>query len=208
MKAAKSHMEFIQHIQPIDVYLSSYTTKYDSDLLEVYHPNLIGYHFHDQLIGQKNLIHHGIQHIKLSYDFIFIVRIDIFLKPKMSECFKTWNTIRWPSICYKPYHLTKKGYPRVNDIMMYVPKKYFSYLPHVKYGYGHDQWEYFMTHTNLTSDDLDTMLPTYHDSDSSKDSNPLYYIVNREECKIQHCTDKFNKSQFHSTSRFKILVSC
>jgi len=91
MKAAKSHMEFIQHIQPIDVYLSSYTTKYDSDLLDVYKPNLIGYHFHDQLIGQKNLIHHGIQQIKLSYDFIFIVRIDIFLKPKMSECFKTYD---------------------------------------------------------------------------------------------------------------------
>jgi hypothetical protein len=82
----------------------------------------------------------------------------------------------------------------VNDIMMFVPKNYFSYLPHLKDGYGHDQWEYLMTHTNLTCNDLDTILPTFHDSDSLKDWNPLYYIVNREECKRQHCTDTFNKN--------------
>ena len=43
-----------------------------------------------------------------------------------------------------------------------------------------------MKNTDLTYDDLDTMINTYHDSDSSKDYNPLYYIVNRPENIIWH----------------------
>ena len=45
--------------------------------------------------------------------------------------------------------------------------------------------------------DLDTMINTYHDSDSAKDYNPLYYIVNRPENKIHHSEGVFfNKYAF------------
>ena len=40
------------------------------------------------------------------------------------------------------------------------------------------------------------MINTYHDSDSAKDYNPIYYIVNRHETSI-HTTKKiFDKYNF------------
>jgi len=33
---------------------------------------------------------------------------------------------------------------------------------------------------------MDVMINTYHDSDSQKDFNPLYYIVNRPENNVWH----------------------
>ena len=51
-----------------------------------------------------------------------------------------------------------------------------------------------MKNTDLTYEDLGTIINTYHDSDSSKDYNPLYYIVNRPENIIWHSEgDIFNK---------------
>ena len=49
---------------------------------------------------------------------------------------------------------------------------------------------------NLKYDDLDTMLRTFHDSDSAKDFNPLYYIVNRRQSHVHHTKDIFNKYSF------------
>ena len=43
-----------------------------------------------------------------------------------------------------------------------------------------------MQKTDLTYKDIDTMIHTYHDSDSFKDYNPLYYIVNRQQTDIDH----------------------
>ena len=73
MKACYSHMDLIHHLNHIDVYISSYTTQYDNDLLQVY-DNVIGYQFYEQLIGQQNLIDNGLKKINVNkYDFIFIL---------------------------------------------------------------------------------------------------------------------------------------
>lgn len=41
------------------------------------------------------------------------------------------------------------------------------------------------------------MINTFHDSNSAKDWNPLYYIVNREESSIFHTKDEiFDKFNF------------
>ena len=61
----------------------------------------------------------------------------------------------------------------------------------------HDTWCDLINTTDLTYNDLDTMINTYHDSDSFKDYNPLYYIVNRPESKIWHSKGHiFNKYNF------------
>jgi hypothetical protein len=40
-------------------------------------------------------------------------------------------------------------------------------------------------------------LDSFHDSDSSKDYNPIYYIVNRPESEIHHnAGEVFNKFSF------------
>jgi hypothetical protein len=193
--AAKSHMSFMQQIQPnvdMDVYLSTYETPYSQDLLNVYGEKRIGHDLYPELIGQSALVNHALEKIPIdTYDFILIMRIDLFLKPAFVEVFDpTWNTIRWASICFKPYH--KVGiHPRVNDMIVFISKKYYPYMKPMLH--GHDAWAEFIENSDLTYADLDTMLDTYHDSDSAKDLNPLYYIVNRPESTVQHTFDKFDK---------------
>lgn len=44
---------------------------------------------------------------------------------------------------------------------------------------------------------MDTMIHMYHDSDSYKDINPLYYIVNRAETRYFHSKGFiFDKNNF------------
>jgi hypothetical protein len=204
INAATSHVSFIKDLISknvnIDLYISSYETKFTNDLIRLYTDFLIGYDIYPNLIGQHNLIHNSIKKISLDkYDFLLIMRIDIFLKRKFTEIFDTrWNTIMWPSITFKPYH--KRGiHPRVNDIMLYIPKKYYKYLKyfHWDINCGHDQWYYFIKNTDLNYCDLDTMINTFHDSDSAKDFNPLYYIVNRPQTNIHHTKGEiFDKLAF------------
>jgi hypothetical protein len=199
MNAAKSHVEFIENLKEkdcsMDVYLSSYHTKFNENLKTVYSNYLINTIFYDNLIGPHNLIHNTLNNITLDqYDFVLIMRIDMYLKHKFIEIFNpNWDKILFPSICFKPYHIYGE-HPRVNDIMIYVPKKYYNYIKNIDY--GHHMWYCFMHTTNLTYDDLDTMIPTFHDSDSAKDFNPLYYLVNRYRSDIFHTEghffDKYN----------------
>jgi hypothetical protein len=67
-----------------------------------------------------------------------------------------------------------------------------------KINIGHHTWKDLMINTNLTIYDLDTILNTFHDSDSAKDWNPIYYIVNRWINPRFHSKGhKFNKYNFY-----------
>jgi hypothetical protein len=207
IEAAKSHISFINEMKikknvNIDVYISSYETKFKDDFINVYKDVLIGSDFYKDVIGQKNLIYNTIGKLPIEkYDFLICMRIDLFLKPGFTEVFNPmWDKILWPSICFKPHH--KSGiHPRVNDTIIFVPKKYYTYLKNLHYkdncGDGHDQWAHFIENTGLTYNDLDTILNTFHDSDSAKDLNPLYYIVNRPQSNIHHTKGEiFDKTNF------------
>jgi hypothetical protein len=69
--------------------------------------------------------------------------------------------------------------PRVNDVMLFIPKKYY----HInKYWVDkHSSWVKYKYLYNLNDSDMGFMLDTYHDADSHKDYNPLYYLVGRKE---------------------------
>jgi len=58
--------------------------------------------------------------------------------------------------------------------MVYIPKNYHLDLITL----NHDSWEE-LCKKGFKYSDIDVMINTYHDSDSSKDFNPLYTIVNR-----------------------------
>jgi len=127
------------------------------------------------------------------------MRIDLQLKEYFSKIFNPlWNKILFPSICFKPFHETDMGHPRVNDTILFFPKKYFNYL--TLFLIGHNLWEDFILNTDLTYEDLDTMLDTYHDSDSQKDWNPIYRIVNRPETSIYSIKDTFDKYSYYPSS--------
>jgi hypothetical protein len=200
INASLSHIKFIESLKKnninMTVSINSYTTKFDNSLNEIYKSVLVDSKYYENLIGQSKLIHNSIDRITNinNYDFILCMRIDIFLKDKFFEIFNPYSDkILFPSVCFKPYH--KSGvHPRVNDIMMFIPKKYFDFIK--KFQLGHNSWCDLIVSHKLTYEDLDMMLNTYHDSDSAKDFNPIYYIVNRNVNNTHRTKEIFDKYNF------------
>ena len=192
IKAASSHMKWIECIQKddvrVDVSINSYTTAYDNHLANTYEGNLIGQNFYSELIGQSALIHRCVDTLQdiSAYDFVLCMRIDLCLTDKFTEVFDpSSECILFPSVCWKFLGGDKVGsHPRVNDMMMYVPKRFAHLLN--KINLGHRSWLELVEEHQLQYDDLDTMLDTYHDSDSAKDFNPIYYLVNRPFSTVWH----------------------
>jgi hypothetical protein len=201
IKASNTHVilaNILKENQDCDIefYIASYNTQFDEEINNIYSSKLIGYDYYEHLIGPGELIHNTLNKINNNkYDFILIQRIDLYLKEEFIKIFNTkWDKILFPSICFKPHH--KIGiHPRVNDMMIFFPKKYYKYLKDFRY--GHSAWHDFIKMTDLKYEDIDTMINTYHDSDSAKDYNPLYYIVNRHVSNIWHTNHEiFNKYNF------------
>lgn len=200
INASLSHIRFIEFLKKrninMTVSINSYTTKFDSSMNEIYKSVLVDSKYYENLIGSAKLIHNCVDRITdiNDYDFILCMRIDLFLKDKFFEIFNPYsNTIMFPSVCFKPYHKSGR-HPRVNDMMMFLPKKYFNLIK--KFNLGHDSWNHLIDLHNLTYEDLDMMLNTYHDSDSAKDFNPIYYIVNRNVINTHKTKEIFNKYNF------------
>lgn len=201
IKAAQTHINFISNLKQKNinmvVSINSYTTQYESHLINIYKDVLYDYVFYDNLLGQNKLIHNCVERINTNdFDFVLCMRVDLFLKDKFMEIFNPdSDKILFPSVCFEPHH--KVGiHPRVSDMMMYVPKKHLNFFKENKYNLNHDTWYNLVEKYNYNYNDLDMMLNTYHDSDSAKDYNPIYYIVNRPE-NIHHRTKKiFDKYNF------------
>jgi hypothetical protein len=201
--ACNSHINFIDYIinkfnLTIDIYIATYNTQFNQDLLLIYAKYLIGKDLYDDVIGLNNLFKNIINKINNinRYDFILYIRIDLFLKQYFIEIFNpNLNTILFPTICSRPYHKYENK-PRVNDMLLFIPKKYYKYLNNIII--CHENWYNLLKNTDLTNDDIDTIIYTYHDSDSYKDFNPLYYIVNRDQSTIFHSEGYiFNKYNFN-----------
>ncbi len=174
--ACKSHLEFMNQFSNIKwkTIVFTYKTKYDDDLRKIYSPHHAV--FLDHPIGYNPLFELSKKYVKdLKYNFILVSRIDLKFKPEFSNVFNPrWRTIHYPCICWKRGHISRKIYPRVVDTMVFIPKRYNLSLITL----SHDSWA-DLCERGFTYSDIDVMIPTYHDSDSSKDYNPLYTIVNR-----------------------------
>ena len=206
INACQSHIKLFKHIKEkyncdSDVVISTYNTQYNEDLFNTYGSHLVGKYTRDDEIGIKGLFQNGAKVVDISsYDFLCYIRIDLFLKDKFIEIFNpTWNIIHYPFICWKKDSV-ENGKPRVCDLITYIPKRFFYVVPSMTV--AHDEWLNFANNFNIDVDDMNVMINTYHDSDSEKDNNPLYYIVNRPE------TDKwdsegeiFDKYHFTLTPR-------
>ena len=78
------------------------------------------------------------------------------MKDFFSDIFNTnWETIRFPTICWK-HDSVYNGKPRVNDMILYVPKKYFNIIN--KISICHESWFLLINELNMTDDDLDVMI--------------------------------------------------
>lgn len=190
--ACNTHIDFLDNLKnkfncDSSVYISTYNTKYNTYLLNIYKNYLIGHKIYDDTIGLTTLFKNSINDNKnnlYKYNFVFYFRIDLFLKNYFINIFDpTWNTIRFPTVCWKRDSVYN-GKPRVNDMMLFIPYKFFDHLENMVI--CHESWYLFYNNLNIDDNDMDVIINTYHDSDSQKDLNPLYYIVNRPESTIWH----------------------
>ena len=198
LKASTSHIELINYLENkynilIHISLNSYSTQYDDELIEIYtqgpRNNLISATFHEKPpFGLNNLWIDALNDIEYdNYISITYFRIDLLLHNTFFSLYNPfWDKIMFPSICFIPHHVYN-GDPRVSDVMLFVPAKYYNIIKNIKL--CHESWHILVTEFNLTYEDLNTMLFTFHDSDTAKDYNPIYTIINRPNTTIWHTTD-------------------
>jgi hypothetical protein len=204
--ACRSHLQFINSFSNIKwkIILFTYTTQYDTVLKNIYSP----FHskFLEYTIGYDNLFGISKMYIsqsKLKYDFIFVSRIDLKFTHLFIQKFNpNWRTIHYPFICWKRDSICKQYYPRVSDTMIFIPKKYnLSSIT-----LNHDSWAE-LCNRGFAYSDIDVMINTYHDSDSSKDYNPLYIIVNRNKTDVWDSPNQiFNKKEQFTQSHKLFLA--
>ena len=210
-----NHLNFIYFLEKsynitVSLHITTYDTIYNDKLFDIYKKYLVSYSIltEPEGIGLHNLYYKSlcdIKNIKI-YNFFFYFRIDIFLKPYFFDLFNPfWETIHFSF----PMSIKENGHmlidePRVSDTMLFIPNKYFYYLDKV-YLY-HSCWFILINKTDLVYNNIDFIINTFHDSDSYKDNNPLYYIINRpREINIFSFGYIFNKNEFYDS--VKHLVS-
>jgi hypothetical protein len=188
-EACMSHLRWMKKLEDLnistDLVINSYNTRYNEDLLYWYDTKCINSNFFPDVIGLNNLYFDCITRWKelfTNYNFVHFLRIDLFLKPFFFDKFKLDDKIRYSSICYtkSDCHITSCRNPRVSDTMLYIPKTFYHLLNNDIL--NHSGWPTLLS-LGIQSNDIDVYVNTFHDSDSAKDWNPLYRIVNRVELK-------------------------
>jgi len=212
IKASQSHIQFIKQfdekfqLEKSKAVVLTYNTIYNHDLLSVYEQYVEGFSCYEGMMGLNNLFHTALQGIRNieNYDFLFYIRIDLFLKEKLLESIDILpEKILFANVCWTKDCICKKLYPRVNDMMMYVPKKFFPKLKIVHL--YHDAWYHLIVNGKMNNENIDFMINTFHDSDSQKDFHPLYYIVNRPQAISWYDQNKiFIKEKFFEYVHKKI----
>jgi hypothetical protein len=184
MDACHSHIQLMNHHNHINwkVAIFSYATPYNELLCQQYTNRLFKAEFLNEPIGYKNIYQRGMDYIdslKVNYDFVFVIRIDLLIKNAFYKIFNpSWSTIHYPFICFIECLYTPKNFYRVSDAMVFIPKG----IPLNQVTLTHESMEEMAEKGFKTN----VMINTLHDSDSLKDYNPLYVIVNRpftDECR-------------------------
>lgn len=183
-KACFSHVDLIdflekKHSIKIDVILNSYSTRYDKNIVEWYKNNIIKYNFFPHPIGYKNIYETGIDLIdNREYDFIFVCRVDLFLKKYFKKVFDIKkNKIVFPLVM--PFPLFP-SLPWISETMMFVSKDHFNLFFDKKIFLNHD----LLNINNQILNKIDYFVNTYHFANSSNGWNPIYRMTNRKECRV------------------------
>jgi hypothetical protein len=197
--ACATHNKLAEKIESlgynVDIYIDTYSTKYDNDLLSWYGSRVKGFKFHKiHLESQEALIKDSIdllEHSLDTYDALLILRFDLFLKDQyINEYNPDVQTIQFLNIMWHFNNKTPKGNPRINDMIFHYPKKYYNNL-YITYS-GNSEENPMRMHNVLDFTDIvygtDYTLLTqnFYDSDSQKDFNHYYRIVNRPENTVWH----------------------
>ena len=192
MQACASHVQFVAQMMDTynmagSVYLVTKNTCFNQNILDAYGSLLQNHAFiarelEHEITSVNAHMHRGVDLVLPDlhmYQFVMFCRVDLCLEPYLTQVLKPTrirSKILYPSICWIGRHL-HMGKPRVNDMFFVVHRKFYPLLRDKLLTLTHDSW---YDNLKFVDDaDMDVLLDTYHDSDSAKDWNPLYYIVNR-----------------------------
>lgn len=221
--ACDTHLRWLTHLvhnkgHELDVFFSTTRCVYSNQLIEWYkqsnllrscfiiNPEESSYAQH--FINASDLISTFTNNNTCIYDFVFVLRIDLFLKDDFTKVFDAHvdnsnlvNHIMFPSICFtlnnSHVYVNK---PRVNDTMIGVPQRYLGLFYMKTLSLAHESW-YNLVNSNIgiSDQDIKPLLNTYHDSDSYKDWNPIYKFCGRQECQTHYSKGLlFDQQQFIS----------
>ena len=195
--ACMSHIELIRKIESqgygVDVFIDTYHTNYDEELRGWYGDALKEARFHPTVLeSQQALIKDAldmVSQVQSNYDSILILRIDLLLKSEFIERYRANTpTVQFVGILWTRNYKTAKNNPRINDIIYHFPKAYYEKMP-LLYDQRQEDWQ---GHDLLDiagleyEKDYSLITTKFHDSDSQKDYNPYYRIVNRPENSVWH----------------------
>ena len=208
--ASESHIDFCNYMKEkhnvsMDIFINTYDTKYEKELKSWY-PNC-KYKSNKELIGKK-LAQDAVNEIDKGYDFIFLTRMDIFIKPYFYAIFNPkWKTIRFICQNYTKFSCGFRNQcPMINPTFQYIPKNNFKVLTNINL--EHEAWEHYHTVFKIPHSKLNFMVDTYHDADSYKDYNPYYRYVGRPECTVWYDRGKkINRSNFGKKRTCKKIKS-
>lgn len=184
--ACDSHINFIKFLKvkfdvDTDVIIDTYMTPYKNDLLHWYEPYLKEAAIHEcKAFGFENLYRHALTLINNyeDYEFIHFFRIDLYLKPYFSQVFKMTDKLQY-SFRTTPIPFIE-CVPRLNDMMLYVPRNHFDILKR-NIVLLHDLYIWGLIQRCGLKKSVCTYIKTIHDSNTRRDWNPLFRIVNRPE---------------------------
>jgi hypothetical protein len=196
-EACATHMALVRRIESfgykVDIYIDSYHTQFDKDLIEWYGDHVKDSQFHTtKFASQRMLIKDSLDMLKDSldtYDALLILRTDLFLKERfINEYNPDTQTVQFPFIMWTLNIRTPDGNPMVTDTIFHFPRAHYDKL----YGlYDGKSWG-DTNHALLDVIPLEyekeysLMTKHFHDSDSAKDFNPYYRMIGRPESTKWH----------------------
>jgi hypothetical protein len=182
--ACETHMNFVrklEHNWDVDVFIDTYDTQFNSEIISWYGPNLKAHKFHmGKAIGYLNIYKDSIDLIEnlSQYSFVHFFRIDLFLKDRFISGFEFSDKIRYAF--RQDAILWWLNTPRLTDTMLFVPNSSFKLLED-KVPLLDDIWVWGVILKFGLRNMVDVYVKTLHDSDPKKDWNPLYKFANRIE---------------------------
>jgi hypothetical protein len=190
-------MALVRHIESlgykVDVYIDSYHTQYDNELLEWYGGHVKDSRFHTtKFASQRMLIKDSLDMLKDTldtYDTLMILRIDLFLKERfINEYNPDTPTVQFPFIMWTLNIRTPDGNPMVTDTIFHFPKKYYDKLYGLYEGrsWGDNNHAFLDIVPLEYEKEYSLMTKHFHDSDSAKDFNPYYRMIGRPESTKWH----------------------
>jgi len=199
--ACESHNKLAESLESLGVevkfLVESYCSKHEDKMRSWYGERIESFCTRENLVGLNNLASSALEKIEEA-DCILICRIDILLKDFFIKIFDPkCKKLMFPFICFivRNSHIypwepessnkskQRSNSPRVSDMFMFVPKEFIDKLKE-KISISHSSWFDYLNTFDSTK--MCFMIDTYHDSDSAKDYNPLYKIVNRNASNFWH----------------------